>query len=225
MCPVGRSMQTTGISSFAKRTTGSSTMTIPPSTRVLNASIHGGALIPFAGLPVSRSTFQACKGHTTLVQKTIPSDKGPPLCGHRLSTARKRLPRLKIAISRPPAFTGRPSRSGMFWRSVMRIHRPLLFMRKPFPTARFVQIEWDSLANLVPATRRARRASPREVKTLRCPIFLKMSLARALQSTGFSGPQPVLESASAAGGNLIRFPFLRPTQSSLLCANPCEGRA
>ena len=57
---------------------------------------------------------ETIRGHTTAVPVTMPSHNGPPLCGQAFSTVRKRPLILKMAISRSPTRTGRPSRGGMF---------------------------------------------------------------------------------------------------------------
>src|SRR5215831_7281682 len=84
----------------------------PSTTRTAYAVTHEFSVVGRAIVPVSRFTFHACSGHTTAEPATIPSASGPPLCGQRLSIATKRSPRLKIAISRLPICTERPSRGG-----------------------------------------------------------------------------------------------------------------
>ena len=77
-----------------------STMTTPSSTRIGKVVIQAGIEARTA-MPVSRSNRQPCSGHTTTVPETMPSHSGPPWCGHALSMATKRSPRLKMAISTP----------------------------------------------------------------------------------------------------------------------------
>src|SRR5713226_1222932 len=109
--------------------------------------------------------------------------KGPPLCGHRPSTARNRLPRLKMAISRPPTLTERPSRSGIFCTGVIRTHCLLPLTPAPFPTARFARTAWGVLAYRLPATRLAQCASiceaalsnPAEPRVARRPSLAELS--------------------------------------------------
>ena len=116
---------------------GSSTLTTPSSTRVAIGP-HTLAVRPRDGRsthPVSRSTCHACSGHTTEVPVTMPSASGPALCGHRLSTARKRSPRLKSAsvagpdhAPRAPPAAGCSRRTHVVTpdpcevRSLMRVH-------------------------------------------------------------------------------------------------------
>ena len=87
---------------------------------------HDGALIHARGYvsthacvspgrstpPVTRFTFQACRGHTTDPPATCRPPGGPPRWDSGFAVARNRPPRLKIATSRPATVTARPSRGG-----------------------------------------------------------------------------------------------------------------
>src|SRR5712692_5702253 len=129
--------------------------TTPDSTHVRYVATHAGFASGLVTLPVSRLIFQAWSGQTTVSPVTIPSANGPPLWGHRPSTANTRSPRLKIAISRPATFTERPSLKGIFCNAVIRIHF-LLLMPVPFPTAQFARTVWDAAAHRLPAKRLAK---------------------------------------------------------------------
>src|SRR5260370_10813398 len=59
--------------------------------------------------PVSRQIRQLCSGHGTVVPPTMPSASGPPWCGQRFTTARKRPPVLQNARESQP--TDRPRHS------------------------------------------------------------------------------------------------------------------
>ena len=102
---------------------GTATTTTPSSTRTGYVSMQRSlSLAGRSTQPSARLTFHACSGHTIDEPVMMPSQSGPLLCGQRLLVARRRSPRLKIAISRSPICTARPSRAGMFSTAVTRIH-------------------------------------------------------------------------------------------------------
>ena len=159
-----------------------STRTTPSCTRTGKVLTHSRFSAWFVTLPVTRSIFQACKGQTTVLPETIPSASGPPRCGQRFSTARKRLPKLKIASLRPPTWTDRPSRTGMFSIAVRLTQIFVSLIGTPFPRVRSARIVWNALVRRPQATRRvpgvsiceAARASlvAHPAVRTRCPVAL-----------------------------------------------------
>src|SRR4051812_28726196 len=77
-----------------------------------------------AALPVSRSITQLCNGQATLLPETMPSDKGPFLCGHSSTRAKNwSSPVRNTAMGLPP----RPKQSRREPRTGILASGPIFF--------------------------------------------------------------------------------------------------